>query len=84
MADLVVIGRPTGNPDNPQPGVDLTPFGAGEHIQISHQREVVYVADLSSRNGSFLNNSQLKPKQPRLLRDGGVLRLGALVLKVQF
>jgi pSer/pThr/pTyr-binding forkhead associated (FHA) protein len=40
--------------------------------------------DLGSTNGSFINDQRLVAHQPRILRDGDILRLGSLVVQVNF
>jgi hypothetical protein len=90
QGQAVVIGRRTDKPDDPQPEIDLGLFQAAEkgvsrqHIRISYKDDISYVADLGSRNGSWLNNTQLVQKQERVLRDGDELRLGQLKIKVRF
>jgi predicted component of type VI protein secretion system len=42
------------------------------------------LADLNSPNFTFLNNQKLIPNQSRILRDGDEIRLGRLVMTVQF
>ncbi len=85
----VVMGRCSLTP-GPQPEVDLGPFAAEEkgvsrcHVRISRQASLVYVADLGSLNGTWLNGFALAPHVERLLRDGDCLRLGRLELKAIF
>lgn len=84
-----VIGR--ADPvSNFSPDVDLGGHGALEngvgrrHGRVFIQNGQVFVEDLDSTNGSFLNASRLAPRSPQPLRDGDELRLGNLVLKVRF
>jgi FHA domain len=90
LGQAVIIGRRADNPDDLHPDIDLSLFQAAEkgvsrqHIRISYKGEMSYVTDLGSRNGSWLNNTQLLPRQERVLRDGDELRLGQLRIKVRF
>jgi pSer/pThr/pTyr-binding forkhead associated (FHA) protein len=55
-----------------------------QHIRITRRGELIYVCDLGSTNGRFLNRRRLSANQDRLLRCGDVLRLGRLQLRVRF
>ncbi len=85
----IVMGRSSAAP-GPQPDVDLGPFAAEEkgvsrcHVQISRKASLVYVTDLGSLNGTWLNGFTLAPHVERLLRDGDGLLLGRLELKAIF
>lgn len=46
------------------------------HMKIYFKEGQVYVEDLGSKNGSFLNGKQLDPYQPVLYRDGDKVTLG--------
>jgi hypothetical protein len=86
----IVVGRRTDNADATQPDVDLGAFDADElgvsrcHVRISHKGTLVYVTDLGSLNGTWVNGYALSPHVERLLRDGDSIRLGKLAAKVQF
>ena len=90
LKETVVVGRGGGNPGAQQPDVDLSPFGAADqgvsrqHAKLTYKGDVVYVTDLGSSNGSWLNGSPLMANHERLLRDGDELRLGLLTIKVKF
>jgi hypothetical protein len=74
-----------------RPLVDLTPYGASDkgvsrkHALIS-RRDVhtLHLTDLDSANSTYLNGQRLIPQQPRILRNGDEIRLGRLVLNVEF
>jgi predicted component of type VI protein secretion system len=72
------------------PDVDLTPFGAIErgvsrrHLRIRCPDYLLYVTDLGSRNGTWLNGHIILPGAERLLRSGDTLQLGALRIRVKF
>jgi hypothetical protein len=83
-----VVGR--ADPvSNFTPTLDLGPYGALEngvgrrHVRIFVQQGGVFVEDLDSTNGSFLNNTRLTPRQPQPLRTGDELRVGTLKLRVE-
>lgn len=72
------------------PDVDLEPYGglaAGVsrvHASLKHQANALLIADLGSRNGTYINGTRLHEKELRLLQDGDELRVGQLVLIVRF
>ena len=55
-----------------------------QHLLIRNEGYFLTVVDLNSTNGSWLNGIQLLPNQKRLLRNGDLLQLGNLRLKVIF
>jgi pSer/pThr/pTyr-binding forkhead associated (FHA) protein len=72
------------------PEVDLTSDGGLEkgvsrrHAKITRRGRKVFIEDLGSINGTFLNHKKLKPYLSRTLESGDELRLGTLVLRVSF
>lgn len=74
-----------------RPDVDLATADAMQHgvsrlhllVEYDDDSHVLRVTDRSS-NGTFVNGQRLHPKDKRVLRNGDTLRLGNLVLKVQF
>lgn len=42
----------------------------------------IYLIDLGSRNGSFLNEEQLSPNEPVELHDGDQIQLGRLKMRI--
>ena len=85
----VVVGR--ADPDRDfMPPVDLNDVGGADkgvsrrHARIIRRDGSLHVIDLDSSNGTFLNGQRLVADQPRILRDGDELRLGHLVIKVEF
>jgi len=85
----LVLGRLAG-PDMPVPHLDLTPFEAAEagvsreHIRLEVKDYSLYVTDLGSTNGTFLNGLRVIANQPRIVRDGDEIRLGQLRLQLHF
>jgi len=65
-----------------KPGLDLTPYGALEmgvsrkHAIIERTDDVLTLVDMDSSNGTHLNGQRLVAEQPRVIRDGGEIRLG--------
>lgn len=71
------------------PDVDLTQeegmeFGVSRrHARVSLRQDQVFVEDLNSLNGTFLNSMRLVPELPYPIKDGDQLQLGRLMLTVQ-
>jgi hypothetical protein len=90
VPELVVFGRFHHEPNAPQPDIDLTPYGAIDkgvsrrHLQLTRDHDTIFVSDLGSANHTYLNGQRLLPHEPRILRDNDELRLGHLVLRVNF
>jgi diguanylate cyclase (GGDEF)-like protein len=49
------------------------------HAQCLQQGEEIYVADLGSSNGTYVNDKKITTRQ--ILRDGDIIRLGNIVFK---
>ena len=70
------------------PDIDLTPYQAYAsgvsrlHAVIKREREQVFVMDLGSSNGTFVNGKRLKPNTKQLLSHGNMLSLGKLKIQV--
>ncbi len=54
------------------------------HAAIVRQEGSLYLKDMGSANGTFLNGQKLVPNQPRVLRDGDDIRLGHLTVRITF
>lgn len=72
------------------PDLDLTPY-AGYRMGVSRRHAMfrmydrrIEVVDLGSSNGSRLNGIVLHAHQPYLLRDGDLLTLGKMEMRVSF
>jgi pSer/pThr/pTyr-binding forkhead associated (FHA) protein len=52
------------------------------HARISRQGQQVFIEDLRSLNGTFLNGHHLVPEMPYPLKDGDQVQVGKLVLVV--
>ena len=72
------------------PDVDLTRDDALDkgvsrhHAKIIRRGNEVFVEDLGSMNGTFVNRKKLTPYLPEALRNGDQLQLGKLMLRVSF
>jgi pSer/pThr/pTyr-binding forkhead associated (FHA) protein len=70
------------------PEVDLTSDGGVEkgvsrrHARILKRGAKIYVEDLGSSNGTFVNGQKLSPYFPEALTNGDNLRLGGLEIEV--
>jgi len=70
------------------PDVDLTAKGGIEkgisrrHARISRRAGQVFIEDLNSLNGTFLNAIRLVPELPYPLKDGDRVQLGKMILSV--
>lgn len=88
--DQVIIGRVTTSPAKIRPDLDLSPYGASKmgvsrvhlSIQYSSEDKVLYMHDLGSTNGTYLNGQQVRGGEIRVLSDGDQLRLGGLPFAV--
>mgnify|MGYP001085235873 CR=1 FL=1 len=71
------------------PDVDLAPFGAQQrgisrrHAAIVRRQGAIYVVDLGSMNGTFVNNKRLSPQSAHILADGDRLSLANLHMIVK-
>ena len=72
------------------PEVDLTRDDAlhkgvsRHHAKITKRGNEVFIEDLDSINGTFLNRNKLIPYLPQALKSGDELRFGKLILRVSF
>jgi len=72
------------------PDIDLTSDGglvkgvSRRHAKITRRGREVFIEDLGSINGTFLNHEKLPPYHPQVLKSGDELQLGKLILRVSF
>ncbi|MBZ0307042.1 MAG: FHA domain-containing protein [Anaerolineae bacterium] len=82
LIDRVTIGRRS--EAGQQPDIDVAPFGgfpAGVsrlHARLHRVDKSIIIEDLASRNGTFLDDVQVKPGELTPIRNGQSFRLGAL------
>jgi hypothetical protein len=85
----LVIGRSDPSSETP-PGIDLVGEGATEkgvsrrHATIFWWDGALHIADSGSTNHTYLNERQLAPHARYPLRDGDQIRLGELILQIEF
>jgi FHA domain len=73
----VTIGR---GHDNDLP-LDADEFASAQHARVEPRRDGVWLQDIGSTNGTFLNGSQVS--QPRRLKPGDVIRVGETDLRFE-
>ncbi len=89
LTKAVSIGR-LDAASNSFPEVDLTSDGGLKkggsrwHARVIRCGSEVFIEDLGSINGTFLNHKKLTPCFPQALKSGDELQLGNLVLRVSF
>jgi pSer/pThr/pTyr-binding forkhead associated (FHA) protein len=74
------------------PGVDLTPFAGYRmgvsrrhaEIRVEEEGKALYLWDLGSSNGTFINGDRLISHRPYRLKDGDQVRFGQLMVLVRF
>ena len=54
------------------------------HARISRRENQIFIQDLDSLNGTFLNATRLVPDLPYPLKDGDEVQIGKLLLTVRF
>ncbi len=54
------------------------------HAAIHIEEDVYKLEDLNSTNGTFINELQLIPNQPHQLKRADLIRLGQLLMIIQF
>lgn len=90
IEESIIFGRQSDFPEDPQPDIDLTPFGAHEkgvsrrHLRIKRKDSRLYATDIGSSNGSWLNGHRLTVYGEYPIRNSDELRLGLLRIKVRF
>lgn len=54
------------------------------HCTIRRSGDNIFLTDLESTNGTFLNGERIPPSQPQLLRDGDAIHLGRYEIRIYF
>ncbi len=62
---------------------DLAKSVSRRHLSIYWQSGTIFIEDLGSINGTFVNGSRLAPYLPEKLNDGDMLQLGRLLVEVK-
>jgi pSer/pThr/pTyr-binding forkhead associated (FHA) protein len=73
-----IFGRRTGNDI-----VISDPYVSGKHGQIEITDQGVYLTDLGSSNGTYVNEAKLAPNMRTQVGPDDVIRLGSLELRVK-
>lgn len=88
--ERMIIGRRSNSYASVEPEVALNDFDAEQlgvsrlHLRLRRARDMVYVTDLCSSNGTYLNGRPLAAHSNAILRNGDELRLGRLTIQVVF
>ncbi len=69
--ERVILGRGEGSDVRLQ-----EPYVSARHAEIVRGEDTYRIADLDSTNGTWLNGDRLTPRQPAVLGDGAVVRIG--------
>jgi pSer/pThr/pTyr-binding forkhead associated (FHA) protein len=70
--------------------VDLSPFSAQDrgvsriHAQLHMDDNKLYITDMDSTNGTFVDGVRLQPHQPHLLRQGSQIILGRMSIQIMY
>ncbi len=87
--DKMIMGRGF-SPVQGQPFLDLSPYD-GEvlgvsryHVELRLLNNTLIITDLDSDNGTYINGMRLYPYEIRVLHNNDELRLGHLVMRVNF
>jgi len=82
-----IIGRAD---NTSRPDIDVSLFEAIEkgvsrrHAELKAINDRLYLADLGSRNSTYLNDEHLEVEKYYLVSSGDIIRLGTLMLAVEF
>lgn len=57
-------------------------YSSREHALITYENRLVYIEDLDSANGTFVNRNRLQPRQKTPLRVDDVIQVGSVQLKL--
>lgn len=67
---------------------DLTPYKANErgvsrvHCQLTLDNNRLYITDLASTNGTYLNGERLEANKPAIVEKRNIISLGRLPIKI--
>lgn len=70
--------------------IDLDPFGARDkgvsriHAQIHMANNRLYITDMESTNGTYVDGTQIAPNQQHQLRQGSNLILGRMNIQIMY
>ncbi len=87
--DEILLGR-QGTGESGPFVLDLTPFGGDEkgvsrtHAALRTLKNNLFLVDMGSSNGTFVNGQRLCNEQPNILIEGDEIRLGNLVATITY
>jgi CheY-like chemotaxis protein len=90
QSNYVILGRVYNQPTTAQASIDLSRFHAHalgvsrQHARIDQEDNVIYITDLGSTNGTFVNEQPLLAHEKHLIHSGDIIRLARLQIQVQF
>jgi pSer/pThr/pTyr-binding forkhead associated (FHA) protein len=90
VEDEVIIGRTVEGDEQSRVDVDLSPQNGYQngvsrrHAIIRRRKDMLYIEDLKSTNGTRINGAQLTPEREYLLRDGDVVEFGRMRVSLRF
>jgi len=90
VREVMAVGRIDAEQPESRPDIDLEPYGAymagvsRRHAQFIARENRVYLEDLGSANGTFLNNGRLEKGQQYPLHHGDRVKLSRLELQILF
>ncbi|MCZ7573412.1 MAG: FHA domain-containing protein [Ardenticatenaceae bacterium] len=85
---VLIFGRADHTVDL-RPDVDLNPYGAlsagvsRRHAQLLQRDNTLYLEDLQSLNGTYVNGVRLHPHQPMRLQPDAIVRFGQFQLRFE-
>ncbi|MCB9454284.1 MAG: FHA domain-containing protein [Anaerolineaceae bacterium] len=88
LEDRITLGRIVEG-DTLQPDIDLSVYGAEEfgvsrrHLAMHTEDNRLWITDLESGNGTFINGERLRPDEPRPLSHGDTLQIGRMRMETQ-
>lgn len=89
IQEQIILGR--ADASNPEPpDLDLIPYDAVDkgvsrrHARIERQRNTLFIVDMGSANGTFINDRRLPSNQPSVVRSGDEIRLARLAIQIYF
>ena len=77
IAAATIVGRDAGSGIR----LDSDEFVSARHARIEPRTDGIWIDDLGSKNGTFVNGSRMKKTQ--LLKSGDVVRIGETELELQ-
>lgn len=89
LGDTILVGRSDAR-QSIDPELDLSPdkgidYGVSrKHALVKYGEQGLSLIDLESTNGTKLNDRKLPPHEPYPLRDGDIIELGRLSVRVYF